>query len=184
MNGTRSYEKVVKVPCRGKHLIKKISLVMSYLLFFSIWLVAALNNISVAVYILAIGALLTAIAVIVTWKYLCIEYEYSFSYGTMSIAKIYAGKKRKLIFETEISELLMIAPAIEEYIRKAEHFEAEKRIVSVSSEKADNIWLVVSGGEDEKRVLAFFEADERSLALLKAANPRVFIKKLVEKSEE
>ncbi len=178
MNTSQSYEKVVKLSNKGKPLIKKISAVMSYALIFVIWLVIGLNNPNIMAPALVFGALLTLVVVLITWKYLCVEYEYSFSYGTLGVAKIYAKKKRKLLIETEMRDLLIIAPATEEYIRKAEHFEIEKRIIAVSSENADNIWLVVSGGKDERRVLVFFEADERSLAILKSANPYVFIKKI------
>ncbi len=176
MSVNDSYEKVVKKSNKGKHLAKKISLALSYAVFFVLWLMAALNNPKQAVYIIVAGALLTLIIAIITWKYLCIEYEYSFSYGTLSVAKIYAKKKRKPMLETEIKELLIIAPATEEYIRKAEHFQIDKRIIAVSSEQAENIWLVVSGGKDERRVLVFFEADDRSLSILKSINPYVFIK--------
>jgi len=73
-------------------------------------------------------------------------------------------------------KMVMISPATEGYISKADHFEIDKRIVAVSSDAADNIWLAVSGGKDEVCALVFFEADERSLAILKGINPYSFIK--------
>ncbi len=196
MNNSQFYEKIVKVPNKGKQLAKKISLAMSYLLFFSIWLGAAgynaINDINSIVkylnegkgtmsftfiFIFAAGILTTLMLFLITWKYVQLEYEYSFSCGTVSFAKIYGKKKRKILVESEMKELLIIAPATEEYINKAEHFEIDERVIAVSTEKADNIWLVVTGGKDEKRILVFFEADERSLAVLKSANPFVFVKK-------
>ena len=96
----------------------------------------------------------------------------------MGIAKIYGKKKRKLLIETEIKTLLAIAPATDENIADAERrFEIEDRIVAVSNEQAENIWFVLTGGKDEKRILIFFEADDRSLTMLKSINPYSFVKR-------
>ena len=177
MNNSTTYEKIVKVKCHGKQLAKRISAIMGYVLFFSVWLSAALSSPSVFVPIVTAGALCTMMLVFVTFKYLLLEYEYSFWYGQLTVSKIYGKKKRRTAIEAEMKALLMIAPATEEYIAKAEHFEPEKRIIAVSSEDADNIWFMVTGGEDERRVLIFFEADDRSLGLLKSANPIAFIRR-------
>ena len=179
MNSNQTYEKVVKVKNGGKHLAKKISLAMSYVLYLSVWAVAAIRNAKNNAFLLIItaGVLTTVALAVVTWKYLQLEYEYSFWYGRMSIAKIYGKKKRKALVDIDVKDLLMITPATEEYIAKAEHYDIDKRIRAVSSENADDIWLTVTGGEDEPRVLIFFEADERSLNMLRNANPISFIRK-------
>ena len=178
MNSTQTYEKIVKVKNTGKHLAKKVSLIMAYVLFFAFWLASALRNIGNKSFVLILlaGALTTFTLVILTWKYLQLEYEYSFWYGRLSIARIYGKKKRKALIDTDLKDLLIIAPATEEYIARAEHFDIEARIIAVSSESAENIWLAVTGGEDERRVLIFFEADERSLNMLKTANPISFVR--------
>ena len=179
MNSSQTYEKIVKVANSPRLIAKKISFIMLYLLYFSVWVVATLRNLGSPVFVLILmaGLLTTLAAVIITWKYLQVEYEYSFWYGSMSIAKIYGKKKRKALVDADVKELLMIAPATEEYIAKAEHYDIDLRVIAVSSENADNIWLAVTGGEDERRALIFFEADERSLHMLKTANPISFIRK-------
>ncbi len=177
MNNTGVYEKIIKVPNKGVHLVKKISLAMSYALFFSVFLVAALNDLTLALPVLLLGALLTFTLVAITWKYLQIEYEYSFSYGTISISKIYGKRKRKALVNADIKQLMIIAPATDENIKRAEGFEIEERVIAVSGDGAENIWLTVTGGKDEKRVLVFFEADDRALSILKSANSFVFSKK-------
>ena len=139
-------------------------------------LAAAMENAESFVLIITGGLLATALLVIPTWKYLFLEYEYSFWYGRFGIAKIYGKKKRKAVIDTEIKDLLIIAPATEEYIARAERFDIDSRVIAVSHESADNIWLTVTGGKDELRILIFFEADERSLAMLKASNPLAFAK--------
>lgn len=177
MNNTESYEKIIKIPNKGRHLAKKISLAMSYVLFFSIFVLSALNNLERIIPLLAVGVLLTFTLFAVTWKYVQIEYEYAFECGALSVAKIYGKRKRKLLVSAEIKEMSMIAPATEENIKKAEKLEIDERIIAVSSDRQENIWLALTGGKDEKKVLLFFEADERALSILKSTNPYVFAKK-------
>ena len=178
MNSSQTYEKIVKAADTGKRLALKISAILSYTVLAVIFLLVALNNLSFMVVILAMGALVTLGVVKVTWKYLQLEYEYSFSYGTLCIAKIYGKRTRKQIVEADIKSLVMIAPATDENIEKAERLEAEERLVAVSSNSADNIWLALTGDKDEKRVLIFFEADERALGILKSLNPYAFSKRI------
>ena len=179
------YEKVVKEKNTVRNVFKKITVIMCYALIFFIFLFTAINCLLSEVQatknyfllVIALGILIEVITIGITWKYLQKEYEYSFEYGRMSIAKIYGKRKRKLAFETDMSTMLIIAPATDEYIAKAEHFDIDKKVIAVSDLKSDDIWLVVSGGDDERRVLAFFEADDRALSILRAANPLSFIRK-------
>ena len=178
MNGSLSYEKVVRVRSAGKHLALKISVILAYIAVGVTFLVAALSNLKNALPITVIGALVTFTLIKITWKYLQLEYEYSFSYGTLCIAKIYGKRARKQVAEADIKSLIMIAQATQENIEKAERLDAEARVLAVSSEGAENIWLVLTGDKDEKRTMVFFEADERSLSILKSVNPHVFSKKI------
>ena len=171
------YEKVVKEKNNAMTVAKKISAIMIYALILVIFAVIAINNWKVFPFIAALGIIVDLAVVLISWKYLDKEYEYSFEYGRMSISKIYGKKKRKLIFEAEIDTMVMIAPATDEYIAKAEHFGPEKKVIAVGDENSDDIWLVVSGGVDAKCVLAFFEADEKILSILRSENPIVFIRK-------
>ena len=176
MGITTTYEKTVKVKLRGTRLAKNISIIMAYVVFFGFWAAAALYNADRFILILTAGILSSLLIVALTWKYLYEEYEYSFWYGTFTIAKIYAKRKRKSIISADIKDLLIIAPADEENIAKANRFEPEETIVALSSADVKDIWLTVTGGKDEKRVLIFFEADDRALSVLKKSNHFAFVK--------
>lgn len=178
MNSAESYEKIVKAALTGKRLAVRISAILSYIAIAVVFLLVALNNISFFAVIIAMGALVIFGIVKFTWKYLQLEFEYSFSYGTLSIAKIYGKSTRRQLVEADMKSLLLIAPATEENIDRAELLEPDERVIAVSSESADDIWLALTGDKDEKRVLIFFEADERSLGILRTANPYVFSKKI------
>lgn len=178
MNNAQSYEKIVKASVTGKRLALRISVILSYLALAVVFLLFALNNLNFFAVILVMGAIVIFGVVRFTWKYLQLEFEYSFSYGVLSVAKIYGKRTRRQVAEGEIKSLLMIAPATEENIASADRLEPEERVIAVSSESAENIWLALTGDKDEKRVLIFFEADERSLGILRAANPYAFSKKI------
>ena len=178
MNGSLGYEKIVKVSNVGKRFALKISVIFSYIALGIIILLATLNNVNNALPIFITGALVLFGVVKLTWKYLYLEYEYSFSCGTLCVSKIYGKRTRKQIIEADIKSLIMIAPATQENIEKAEHLDAEERVMAVSDENAENIWIALSGDINEKRTLVFFEADERSLGILKLGNPYAFSKKI------
>ncbi len=174
---TQTYDKLVRTSTEGKVKRKKILAVIGYALFFSVWLILAFNNPDILVPMIVAGILCTVILMLITWKYFDVEYEYSIWYGTFTLAKIYAKKKRKNLLSADVKEFLLIAPATDEYVNKANHFEPKETFWAISSRDAGNVWIFVTGGKDEPRNLVFFEADERSLAMLRQANPSVFVKK-------
>ena len=176
MANNQLYEKIVKVK-NAKQTAKLVSTVIAYVIYLAVWVLAGILNPESSILIFIGGVLSCALIVFISFKYLFVEYEYSFCFSSLSVAKIYGKRTRKSLIHTEMSDLLIIAPATDENIQKAERFEPERRIIAVSSERADDIWLCVTGGKDEPRVLIFFEADERSLSILRSAAPYVFVKK-------
>ena len=94
-SNNQTYDKLVKVSDEGKIRIKKMLAVMGYAVFFSIWLIFALNNPNILVPAIIAGILCTLILMFITWKYFNVEYEYSIWYGSFELAKIYAKKKER-----------------------------------------------------------------------------------------
>ncbi|MBP3333401.1 MAG: hypothetical protein J6M35_05070 [Clostridia bacterium] len=172
----QTYDKLVRTSSEGKIRRKKLFAVIGYAFFFSVWLLFALNTPDLIVPIIVAGGLCTFALMMLTWKYFDVEYEYSIWYGTFTLAKIYAKKKRKNLLSADVKEFLLIAPATEEYVNKANHFEPKQTFYAISSKQAEDVWIFVTGGKDEPRNLVFFEADERSLNMLRSANPSVFVK--------
>ncbi|MBQ4135638.1 MAG: hypothetical protein IJD73_01060 [Clostridia bacterium] len=177
MASTQIYEKIVKVK-NSKQYAKRISAIMAYALYLAIWIYAGILNPPRSILIFLGGLLSCALIILLTAKYFFLEYEYSFFHSTLSISKIYGKRTRKLLNEADMTELILIAPATEENIARADALEPEKRIIAVSSEQAENIWLCVTGEEDEPRILIFIEADDRSLSILKSCAPHAFVKNL------
>ena len=176
MSATQTYEKIVKVK-NAKQTAKLISGILLYVLYLTVWLFIGILNPESSILIFILGILTCLLIVLITWKYLFVEYEYSFCQGTLFISKIYGKRKRKELIEINLNKLTLIASATDENIQKAENLQPESRIISVSSEYADDIWLLVTGEENEPRILIFIEADDRALAILKMNAPFAFTKK-------
>ncbi len=176
MVNTQMYEKIVKVK-NAKQTAKLISGILLYILYISIWLFVGIFNPETSILIFTFGILSCLLIILITWKYLFLEYEYSFCQNTLTVSKIYGKRKRKEITETNLHKLILIAPATDENIQKADKLQPENRIISVSSEYAENIWLLVTGEENEPRILIFIEADDRALNILKNNAPLAFTKK-------
>ena len=177
MANTQTYEKIIKVK-NARTRAKLISALLFYIIYILVWIFAGILNPKSSMLIFLGGALSCLLIVLITWKYLFVEYEYCFYQGQLTVSKIYGKRKRKLLAETNMQKLLYIAPATNETINQAERYEPEKRLISVSSEYADNIWLLVTGEEDETRLMIFIEADERALSILKSSAPHIFPKKI------
>lgn len=176
MASTQLYEKIVKV--RGaKQIAKRIIGIMLYVLYLSVWATAGIFNPERSILIFIAGILSCALIILITKKYLSVEYEYCFCQSTLTITRIYGKSKRRTLIEIDMPKLALICPASDEGIQKAEHLKPERRIISVSSEYASDIYLLVTGEENEPRILVFIEADERALTILKSCAPFVFSKK-------
>ena len=176
MNEFQTYETIIRQRATGRLLWQRIGLVFFYLFWVSLcYLFFVLVSPSAAVLILT--PLTTFVWVLLTWKYVMIEYEYIISGGIFSLTKIYGKKKRKPMLEAEIKQALLIAPYTEEYAKQAERLSPEEIHFAASDLSEESVWLFAFRDEDEeKTVLFFFEAEERSIALLRRQNPRAVAK--------
>lgn len=177
MANSQFYEKVVKVR-NSKQTAKFISGILLYVLYMFIWIFMGILNPKSSILIFSAGILSCLLIILITWKYFFLEYEYSFCQNTLSISKIYGKRKRKALLDINMQTLIFIASATDESIQKAEHFNPTQRIIAVSNEAAENIWLLVTDEENEPRTLVFIEADERALGILKSNAPFAFTKKI------
>ena len=117
--------------------------------------------------LIVLAVLLTVILVMLTHKYLHVEFEYSFVGGELTVSKIYGKKKRKQLITHSLRDALLIAPATEEHL---EHVDG-KLISALSTPDAEDallLWLDVSKAE---RVVLLIESDERTIALCRRAAP-------------
>lgn len=176
MASNQLYEKIVKVKSARQRAIM-ISVILAYVLYLSIWVFIGILNPASSILIFLCGILSCVLIIVITWKYLFLEYEYCFCQGQLTVSKIYGKRTRKLIAEADLKSLLCINTATNENITQAERYEPEKRIIAVSNEYAEGIWLLVTGEEDAPRLMIFIEADDRIISILKTSAPHIFPKK-------
>ena len=171
MNELQTYETVVTEQGRGA-ILRRLAWVLGYVIFFSLFIVwSATQGISFPILIL--GALLTGSAVLFTWKYTSLEYEYSVTGNYFSLAKIYGKRTRKAVWEIDLKRATLIAPCTEEYRSQAEK-SSPSRILHVTSQAdAPNTWLLLWNDEaEDANMVLIFEANDKLLSILRRVSPR------------
>lgn len=107
MADIQHYERVLKK--KKGVLTSRFILILIYLFIFSVWFVLTVRfGLHIAVVVLAPTSIV--IAVLLTWKYTKVEYEYSFVAGNFTFSRIYGSKKRKAVFEAELKTLVSVIP--------------------------------------------------------------------------
>ena len=122
------------------------------------------------VYLLALVPLSTWMLVFFTWRYVAVEYEYSFVSGTMTLSKILGGRARKRVLDIRIKELHTIAPYDGDYIKKAEEFQPEKSYDFVSSMQSPDVYYALFETPEGRRGIIYFEATKAALKILRYYN--------------
>ena len=172
---SQNYEKLLPQSFTGRFLGSRILLILAYLVWLSIWFVILIRTaFSPALLVLALA--LTVILVIVSWKYVQLEYEYAIYSGSFFVAKIYGKTKRKEILELDLKQALLIAPHNEEYLAQADRMNLNGVVWATSSPKAENVWMIVYPHGEKSISVLFFEADEDILKILRRENPRATVK--------
>ena len=92
-----------------------------------------------------------------------VEYEYTFTDGSVEIAAVYNASKRKEIFSFEMNNVAMIVPFGSKRIEN-ERF-SKKRDYS-SKKKNDKIYCFVIESDKEKQ-LVLLEPDEKAMTHIK-----------------
>ena len=172
MSSIQIYEKAVKRKNDTPRVVAMVMTVIGYVCFDLAWVLGIVKsgfNAGIAV----LAVISTVLLVNFTWKYFHLEYEYAFENGTLTVAKIYGKRSRRVEARAEISDGILIAPASAENMARLKGYEADQTLYAISSEKAENIWFALfEERSTQNRTCIFFEADERSIAILRHYNPR------------
>lgn len=92
-----------------------------------------------------------------------LEYEYTFTDGSVDIAAVYGGSKRKEVFSFEMDNVSMIVPIGS---KRIEHERFSKKRDYSSKKRNDKIYCFVIESDKEKQ-LVLLEPNERALAQIK-----------------
>ena len=171
MEEFQTYEYVVAPKKSGKYQLKRLLLMLSYVLYVVVLLAVGLI-VKLIVPLLALIPLSLWIIVFFTWRYVSVEHEYSIVSGEMTVADIYGGRSRKDLVVFRLKECAMIAPAHErQWQERAELFGAEKVYSALSSPDAPDAYFAAFENEKGAKCIVYFEATERALRICRFYNP-------------
>ena len=184
MKDNFNIEKIVKRKAEGSFLLFKIALIAAYVIIAAVglFLTLAFADGEPLLILLVFG--IDVCAVLLTWKFTLIEYEYSIIADTLYIATIYNKSTRREIFEAEISRATLIAPYKDEYEKTANASKPDDVLRAVSSLRDDDIWFAIFELEGAKKALVLFNADEDTVASLRHHNPRATVRYKFSKNGE
>lgn len=177
MNEFNTYEYVVAQKNEGKWKMRRILLIVIYILF-----VLALLGIGIfsrlLVPLLALTPIAVWILVFCTWRYVSLEYEYNITSGIFTLSNIYGGRSRKKLLEVPVKEFATVAPynhELPETVERADEaikrFAPKKEYVAVSSFDSPDVYYVLyTDKETEEKVIIWFEATAKALKVLRFYN--------------
>ena len=169
MADIQSYERVLKRRAEGKWLLGKLLMIFLYFVIFSAWFVAAIRyGLHPAMILLA--PLSVVVAVLLTWKYTCVEYEYSFMAGTLTFSKIYGKSRRRVVFEEDIKSMVSLFPYDDKAAARLSRDQAEKIIDAIPSKFSQNPCVCVFENSNDKKIYFLFDCDEQSAKIFKFFN--------------
>jgi len=169
MEGQNMYEYVVSPAKQPIWKLKRTLAVIGYIVYaITVFSVGAYTKLLLPM--MALVPLSTWILVFFTWRYVAVEYEYSFVSGTMTLNKILGGRARKKVLEVRIKELHTIAPYDGDYIKQAEAFKPEKSYDFVSSMQSPDVYFALFETPEGRRGIIYFEATKPALKILRYYN--------------
>ncbi len=166
---TDTYEYVVKKKVEGKYALKRVLIILAYIVICIAEFVLCLASHIYQLFALAPVSLW--IIYYFTWPYFSVEYEYALSEGHITFSRIYDGRKRKEVFSERISRLDTVAPYKSENDEVILSYAPTVEYIAFSSEKTPvDPYFALFTDEKGRKCVFFFEATNRSLRALKYYN--------------
>ena len=179
MNEFLTYEHVVRQKIEGKWRLARIGMVALYVLA---TLIAALLFIRWNIpQLIALLPILIWILIFTTWRYVCVEYEYSVSSGILTFSKVFGNRSRRKCLELTLRDAVKIAPLDGDlHSAAATKWHPEREFCAVSSWRAPHIYIILFELDDRKkkekrRAIFYFEPTDRALQICRFYNPSATI---------
>ena len=153
MNDFNTYEYVVDQKLKGAQKLRKVGLVLFYILFVIGWLIFGFW--SKMFPLLALCPVTLWMAVFFTWRYVQVEFEYSAVSGAVTFAAVYGNRSRKKLCEARIKDCVTIEP--------------EKSVDCRSCADAEDGYFMLTETNGKKTVV-YFEATEKFLKICRFYN--------------
>lgn len=174
MEGQNMYEYVVSPKAQPAWKIKRLLAVLGYILYVVVLFTVGIIS-RLLVPCLALVPLSTWMLIWFTWRYVSVEYEYSFVSGTMTLNHILGGRNRKKVVDIRIKNAVAIAPYDGEYIKTAEQYAPEKTYDFCSSMQSPDLYFLLFETDNARRGIVYFEATKEALRILRYYNSSTVI---------
>ena len=163
------YEKVVEPSAKKKSSAFKIIATVIYILLVGFFILTMIiSGMFVPGFIAIVILSLALYLVFGTASY---EYEYSFSEAGVTLAKIYAKKRRKTIFDLSDEQILLIAPVNDQNLARAEELASSHTYDIFTDNEESELWMIVFEVEKGARATFKFRAEDYALKVLKSLRP-------------
>ena len=177
MNEFSTYEFVVVQKTEGRWILAKAGLLFLYI---CVGLAALLLGVIYRLIapMIAFVPVLIWMLVFFTWRYTCVEYEYSITSGELTFAKIFGNRSRHTVLRLHLRDAVCIAPLDNgEHSQRAAAWRPEREFSAISTNTAPDVYYILfeHGGNgtraDARRAIFYFEATARALQICRFYNP-------------
>ena len=170
-----SCEYIIKQKNEGAALLKKIGLISSYV---AVAILLSILNLMFApeelkLIFFAIIAIIIGVAVFVSWRFVCIEYEVIISGGELTVTTIYGKSFTKTTLSKPLNAFSEIGEYDESAYEEISKLSIQKDYVCISSLSAPLIYYAIFEEEKERHIL-YFDITEKAISLLKKSNSSAF----------
>ena len=174
MSEFNTYEYVVGVKKGASVTLKKLGMLALYFVFVVLWFVFGFATKFYP--LLALIPITLWILIFLTWRYVNVEYEYSFVSGEMTVSKIFGARTRKKILNIRIKNCTLIAP-LSENKEKVKAFAPVKTTYALSCADSPEAYVALYECDGTRGAL-YFDANEKALKMFRFYNaPATVIKK-------
>ena len=170
-----AYEHIVKQKVEGNLLYKKICLILAYIIIFTmpLFLILTLCPVFLWVPFILVIATITVIAILMTWKYTSVEFEYSIVGDTISFVSIYGKKSRKGKLSVAIKDFSEIGKYTDAAEKHLEEVVIDRDYLFISHLMAEHLYYGLFDDDGDKCIV-YFEATDKALSLIKKYNFSAF----------
>lgn len=176
MEDQNLYEYVTSPKKQTSFRVKRTLMILGYIVYDIALLIVGLAT-PLFVPMMALIPLSTWILVWFTWRYVSVEYEYSFAGGMMILSYVYGGRSRKKIAEIRIKDMTMIAPFEGDYVKEAEKYAPERTLDFTSDLQRDDVYFALYETADARRGILYFEATEQTLKIMRYYNSMALVRR-------
>ena len=174
MNDYKNFtEYVVRPEPTAKNTLARVMVICAYSVFTAVYLFIFWVLLQGLALVILLPFLLFAI-IKLTWRFVCVEYEYSIEAGELTVAAIYGGATRRVKCRVYLPEATLIAPydASRERMLEKDDISTVKRFASEDSESA-YVCVYPDKKHGKKRALVF-ETNAEAQRILRLCNPVAF----------